>query len=198
MNLVFLTPDIIDCMSLCFADIYNYVKEVKEEKKQIVVDDEVPTISNEKKNILINNALCGADKNLKIDFVNKYEEINDYITSKEYNSIASLLKKCTPEVVAEKNIIFTCKNEFEILLFDKNNDDIIKFLKHLYGKKYDIVAIDENKWEEIKIEYIKNIKSGVKYEYIEEKPKVSKSKKKSTELENSIENIFGEEYKVEE
>ena len=43
----------------------------------------------------------------------------------------------------------------------------------------------------LKDEYIKNIKNDVKYEYIEEK---KNKKKANTELQESIENIFGEEY----
>ena len=47
------------------------------------------------------------------------------------------------------------------------------------------------------IHYTKKIKSGVKYELIDLNKK-KKTRKKTTELESSLENIFGEEYIVEE
>ena len=63
----------------------------------------------------------------------------------------------------------------------------------MYNKKYDLVAIIQEEWEKIKEEYIKNIKSGKKYEYIEIKEKIV-SNSKNTELQNSLESIFGSDY----
>ena len=79
------------------------------------------------------------------------------------------------------------------MLFEKNISDIIKFLKKLFDKKYDIVAVTEEEWLSIKEKYIKDISDGIKYEYIENKS-TKKNNKKNTELQSSIENIFGEEY----
>ena len=114
------------------------------------------------------------------------------MSNKEYNSIANLLLKGEPCVVSDKNIIFKFKNDFECVLFDKNLEDIQKLLKMLYNKKYIVVAISNEEWNEIKKEYISNIKKGVEYKYIDEI--VKKSTKKNTESENSLESIFGNEY----
>ena len=101
--------------------------------------------------------------------------------------------KATPEVVSDKTILFTFKNNFEVVLFEKNIQDIQKLLKVVYNKKYDLVAIIQEEWEKIKEEYIKNIKSGKKYEYIEIKESKKKNSK-NTELQNSVESIFGSDY----
>ncbi len=181
------------------TDIIEEKTEVTEEPKEvnIIINTDEVIIDESEKHILINNALSTADKQKKNDFISSYDQINDYLTSKEFNSIANLLKKATPEVVSDTNILFTLKNHFEVVLFDKNVDLIIKFLKKLYGNKYFVVAITDEDWNKIKEEYIKNIKSGIKYEYIDLK-KEKKSKKKNSELEDSIEDIFGEEYSVED
>ena len=63
----------------------------------------------------------------------------------------------------------------------------------MYNKKYDLVAIIQEEWEKIKEEYIKNIKSGKKYEYVEIKEK-KVINSKNTELQNSLESIFGSDY----
>ena len=170
----------------------------KEEKNSSSVNENITESSEEEipkeiKNNLINNALALASKTDKEEFINKFSEVNDYLTDKKYISLANLLLKSTPEVVSQKNIIFTFKNNFEILLFDKNVDSIIKFLKKIYDKKYDVVAISDEEWQKIKNEYIKNIKNGIKYKYIEKISKTATNKVKS-ELQSSIENIFGEEY----
>ena len=170
------------------------IKEVKNDKE--IVKNEIKEVDDteriENKKIKINNALYGANKILKNDFVSKYSNIKEYISSKEYNSIANLLLKAKPEVVSDKNILFTFQNNFEVVLFEKNEEEIQKFLKILYNKKYSIVGVIENEWLEIKQEYINNLKNGIKYEYIEENKKEKKSKNK-TKLESTVEDLFGEE-----
>jgi DNA polymerase-3 subunit gamma/tau len=161
-------------------------KVEKEEKQEEVVD--------KLKTIKINNALYGANKELKNSFVDTYKSIKEYVPVKEYNSIATLLIKATPEVVAEKNILLTFKNNFEVVLFNKNLEEIQKFLKFIFNTKYSIVAVTVDEWKEIKAEYISNIKNNYKYEYIEEK--TPRKKTKNTELQDSLETIFGEEYTI--
>ena len=75
---------------------------------------------------------------------------------------------------------------------EKNEEEIIKFLKKVIGDKYSIVAVNEDEWQKIKEKYIKDTKNGIKYEYIEENINVKKSSKKS-ELESTVENLFGDD-----
>lgn len=171
-------------------------KVIKKEQEETLIEESHEEENNQEddlKQIKINNSFYNANKELKIEFLSKYGDLNEYISSKKYNSIASLMVKATPEVIGETNILFRFKNTFEVVLFDKNIDDIQKMLKEIYLKKYSIVAITDEEWDKMKAEYIKNIKNGIKYEYIEEKV-VTKKKEKNTELQSSIENIFGDDY----
>ncbi len=159
-------------------------------KEQVI--NNISEDNSEIKKIRINNTLFGANKELKKEFNNNFSKINEYVSSKEYNSISNLLLKSTPEVVSDKNILFTFNDIFEVVLFNKNEDKIQRFLKLIYRKKYSIVAVTKEEWKNIKEEYINKIKSGFKYEYIEEIKNNSRGKK-TTELENTVENLFGEE-----
>ena len=177
--------------------------EVKKEEKpiEIINKDEIKKqeineeIEDENKKIFINNCLCGANKQLKNDFIEKYGQINEYLISKTYNSIANLLIKATPEVVSDKLVIITFNNSFEVSLAEKNKSDIKKLIKKIYKNDYDLIPITVDDWKVIKKEYINNIKNGVEYKYIEPKTTIIK-KKKSSKIENNIEDIFGEKYKV--
>ena len=179
------------------------------EKKEIKIKDNINTeildkdtkINEDKndelnklRNIKINNALFGANKEIKNNFLEKFLTVKEYVSSKDYNSISNLLLKSKPEVVSDKNIIFVFKNSFEVVLFEKNEENIQKFLKIIYNKKYSIVAVTNDEWLKIKEEYINLIKLGKKYEYIDEDNKIVKNKKKTSELENTVENLFGDEY----
>ncbi len=167
---------------------------IEEKETKVEKEEEQEEVVDKLKTIKINNALYGANKELKNSFVETYKSIKEYVPVKEYNSIATLLIKATPEVVAEKNILLTFKNNFEVVLFNKNIEEIQKFLKFIFNTKYSIVAVTVDEWKEIKAEYISNIKNNYKYEYIEEK--TPRKKTKNTELQDSLETIFGEEYTI--
>ena len=153
--------------------------------------DESNNVDAENKKIIINNAFYGANKEIKTKFLKDYSKIKDYMYKKEYTNIINLLEKTVPQVVSDNSIIFSLKNNFEVILFEKNVSEIQKLLKLTYEKVYDIVALSDKDWENEKNEYIKNIKNGVKYSYINKKE--IKTGKKSTVLKNNLDNIFGED-----
>ena len=185
-------------------EIINNNKEVKEELKkdenidQLEVNKEIIIEEKNDKSIIINNVFYGANKEEKEKFLNNFSNINEFLTDKKYNSIANLLIKSTPEVVSDKIVLFSFKNDFEVVLFDKNEDLVKKLLKNVYNKNYEVVAISTEDWKAEKNNYIKNIKSGVKYTYIEEEKKKRVTKKKTNELENTAELIFGDGIIVED
>ena len=174
----------------------NIIKEENIEENEL--KEYIEELQIIDKSRLINNTFSGANKESKEIFINNFSKINELLTDKKYNSIANLLIKATPEVVSDKMVLFSFKNNFEVVLFDKNEDLIKKMLKSIYNKNYEIVAISEENWKEEKNKYIKNIKSGVKYTYIEEKKEKKITKKKKNELENTVSNIFGEDVIVED
>ena len=185
-------------------EIINNNKEVKEKLKkdenidQLEVNKETIIEEKNDKSIIINNVFYGANKEEKEKFLNKFSNINEFLTDKKYNSIANLLIKSTPEVVSDKIVLFSFKNDFEVVLFDKNEDLVKKLLKNVYNKNYEVVAISTEDWKSEKNNYIKNIKSGVKYTYIEEEKKKKVTKKRTNELENTAELIFGDGIIVED
>ena len=182
-------------MALIFNNKNNNEISI-DEKKNNLNNNEI--ISNNKKEPLynkelrINNTLSGANKQLKNDFIDKFFTIKEYVSSKDYNSLANLLIKSIPEVVSDKNVLFTFKNNFEVILFDKNEEEISKLLFKIYNKKYKVVSITNDEWLKIKEKYINDIKNNIKYEYKEEK-KYEKNSNKKTELESTVENIFGDD-----
>ena len=183
-------------MSLLFNNLKNNKNEKTidiSQKEEIIYEKTVlePKINEELRNIKINNSFSGASKELKNKFIEKYNSINEYLSNKKYNALSNLLIKGIPEIVSEKNAIISFKNNFDVILFEKNEDEIQKFIEKIFNKKYSMVAMTEEECNKIKKEYIENIKNGKKYEYKEEKIKTTKKNK--NKLEETIENIFGEE-----
>ena len=71
----------------------------------------------------------------KKDFIEKFGLIDEYMSSKKYNVFASILKKSNVEVVSETNIIFSYKNNFDAVIFNKNMDEIDQFVSKIFKKK---------------------------------------------------------------
>ena len=183
--------------SLLFSAIKKPIKEliVPLEKKENVIEEENVSINDNNfvsKKVRINNTLAEAGIEYKKVFINKFGLINDFISNIQYSSVSSLILKGKPEVVSDKNVLFTFKNIFEVVLFDKNADLIQKMLKEIYSKKYDIVGISEDEWKIIRNKFIEDKKNGIVYNYIKEDKK-NKKKNNVSALENEAESVFGED-----
>ncbi len=171
----------------------NMTQEIVINNSKAANEETANDIVNEIKKIRINNALSGANKKLKIEFLDNFNIIEEYMSSKKYNGIANILKKSNIEVVSNKNIIFSFKNNFDAVLFEKNNIEIDEFITKVFKNEYKTTAVTNEEWKKIKEKYIAKVKNGSTYSYIDEK-KINSKKNNNTELEEKLNDIFGEKY----
>lgn len=191
----------ISSLKMCLMQNKKEEKNIdKIETKNNSKDNEIPIIIEEKQNeekeknksIKINNVFCGPSKELKNNFVKNYEKLKEFLSIKEYNSLVNLLLKATPQIVTETNVLFTFKNNFDIVLFDNKIEEIQDLLRKIFGKKYSVVAVNNEEYSNILKEYKKNIDSGKIYKYIEE-PHIETKDNKNTKIENTAETLFGKD-----
>lgn len=191
----------ISFLKMCLMQNKKEEKNIdKIETKNNSQDNEIPIIIEEKQNeekeknksIKINNVFCGPSKELKNNFVKNYEKLKEFLSIKEYNSLVNLLLKATPQIVTETNVLFTFKNNFDIVLFDNKIEEIQDLLRKIFGKKYSVVAVNNEEYSNILKEYKKNIDSGKIYKYIEE-PHIETKDNKNTKIENTAETLFGKD-----
>lgn len=191
----------ISFLKMCLMQNKKEEKNIdKIETKNNSKDNEIPIIIEEKQNeekeknksIKINNVFCGPSKELKNNFVKNYEKLKEFLSIKEYNSLVNLLLKATPQIVTETNVLFTFKNNFDIVLFDSKIEEIQDLLRKIFGKKYSVVAVNNEEYSNILKEYKKNIDSGKIYKYIEE-PHIETKDNKNTKIENTAETLFGKD-----
>lgn len=191
----------ISFLKMCLMQNKKEEKNIdKIETKNNSKDNEIPIIIEEKQNeekeknksIKINNVFCGPSKELKNNFVKNYEKLKEFLSIKEYNSLVNLLLKATPQIVTETNVLFTFKNNFDIVLFDNKIEEIQDLLRKIFGKKYSVVAVNNEEYSNILKEYKKNIDSGKIYKYIEE-THIETKDNKNTKIENTAETLFGKD-----
>ena len=145
----------ISFLKMCLMQNKKEEKNIdKIETKNNSKDNEIPIIIEEKQNeekeknksIKINNVFCGPSKELKNNFVKNYEKLKEFLSIKEYNSLVNLLLKATPQIVTETNVLFTFKNNFDIVLFDNKIEEIQDLLRKIFGKKYSVVAVNNEEY----------------------------------------------------
>ena len=150
----------------------------------------IENISRKIFSIRINNALAGADKEMLQENKKKLLRVSDFISNEKYNKSVNILKNSELIVSSKDYLIFKYKKENDAKLFNLNIEKIEKLIKEILSKMYKVIAITEEEWAEIKKEYIKNKKNGIKYK-LQPEPVMEKKFNKKTD--SFAEQIFGEE-----
>lgn len=158
--------------------------EPKEEKKvllseqkkeqvitqRVIKDSEVKDIKTfeELKKIRINNSLATGNKTLLSKLKNEWRKISEYSVNQVYGVDAGMLLDSTLALVSENNLLVVFPYQS---MADRANNDIPRIeeiLKLTFNNEYKFIALDDNEWNKVKKEYIKNLKNNIKYSYIEE------------------------------
>ncbi len=164
-----------------------------DKNENINIETKQNLIDSDLKDIRINNVFSGANKEILNSVNSKYYLINDYISNKKYNMVSILLSSGRIVVASDKYLLFSFKNKSDVLKFDSIYKQIEQFLKKIYDESYKIVAVSDKEWEEMKNNYINNIKNKISYVFIEENDVKLEMSENSNALENSALNIFGED-----
>lgn len=141
------------------------------------------------RSIRINNSFCGASKEEKISFSDKWSQLIKKLSfESDYNALG-LIENAKIEVVSKTNVIFSFLNSNDSIIFNSNLIGIEKKYNDLNDSDYKFFAISDADWNLEKQNFIKN--KDKKYEYIDENVKMSNINE--SELENLAQDLFGED-----
>ena len=152
--------------------LLDYFQIANEIKKQPITEpdkqDEKPIVANnqiEKKeiDIRINNTFVNAQKQY---LESARELIRGFANDCKTGKVKSIIIDSIPVASSDTNMILTCSSFHGANEANEMLDEIEKMLLEVTGKNYKMVFITQENWEQVKNEYIKNLKSGKKYEYI--------------------------------
>ena len=156
--------------NLTDMDVNNFAKETNNNfsisKNNIV--SSITKFSDKLKKIRINNSFSTASKLNKDEFVKKWDTINQSSILDDFSSIAGIIDDVDVLVVGDNNVIFLTKYDSLLERIYNYVDDFERLLYLFFNKKYKIVFLANDEWIYEKNNYIKNIKSGKKYIYINE------------------------------
>jgi len=160
--------------------------------QEIILEEKEPEIDQ---NRVINNCFARASKQEKQMFESKWNTITDYALDSKLGAVASFIADGKICAVGEGEVIISFTYDSMVSRGLNLMEKVQKLLEKVYNKQYDVAFITDSKWNDIKKEYVKNIKDGYTYEYVPiehvEKPKQKKEKKGNTITDQAIE-LFGD------
>jgi len=136
----------------------------KNEKKIISGKTEKPLMcSYTFKEALINNTIALASREYKNEVKKAFLELDKTLVNSKNKSIIMLLKDSTINAASENRLLLTYKYDNLVFEHDENNNKIEKLVSELLSRKYKVVAITEDKWDELRPKFLelKNINKKI-------------------------------------
>jgi DNA polymerase III subunit gamma/tau len=185
-------PEIIN------LDLTNPKKEEIKKDKDDEKDQKTEDTKNEKisvefdkiKEIRINNALAGLDKKETKKIKEEMSNLEEFSVNTKFKKLVSLLIDGDLKAFGNNQIIYVFEENY---CSDKFNDQLEKVEELIFkitGQKYKAIAVEKDRWEQIKKDFNSKIK---KYFYIEDNFDIQMfAKKEKKEDANKITNTFGD------
>lgn len=181
---------------MCEVEKTNITSDIKNKdsvstlfKPEFEKDESNIKIKNE---LRINNALARADKKILNDVQKKFNNIDEYSSTKTFNNAFSILEEGSIVVASDEYLILQFEYESTVTLFYKYINEVEELLKKVLEKKYKLSALTKNGWNELKKEYINN-RSKFVYQTEENVIEEPNNKNISSNEINSVFDIFGED-----
>ena len=171
--------------------IYDEKKSITTDKKIVKreLDENIILKINELKKIRINNALSKFDKKELLSFKKNLDLMKELLMNPDYSSNVSLILDGELKVKGNQNLIFVYEVKSLEECFNQSLIQIQKIFYLVFKQEFKPIAVNQEEWEKIKVEFNNNIKQNkLAYEYKDEMPleKIFKTKEKSQKIKNNI------------
>lgn len=162
--------------------------------KNNIVEKNIPKILNlsEIMSIRINNTLALADKKLLKSETLLFEKLKDYAFDQDFGYVVCALLDSKLRVVSPDNMIVS----YEYNSMVDRNLDILQKMIEIYNKitnsNKKIAIVSDEEWENIREEYISNLKNKVEYKVLEEPKVIFEDLEKNDIISSSAVELFGD------
>lgn len=175
------TSDNIDSVvSKDILSINNNTNVLQKENEYDIDNSNIQEIID----IRINNTFAQADKAELISDKTNFERLNEYTFDQNIGYLVCALLDGVIRVSSKNSVVISYEYDSVVNENIGRLTEFEKTLKDIANIDKKIAIITNKKWDEVKLEYIKNLKSGHKYEYIEEPIFVSNIVKKEKNKKN--------------
>lgn len=125
-------------------------------------------IDSKKVDIRINNSFAGASKVELNNVRSKWKELERYVFDSSCGALICELIDCVPVVCTDKNLMISTDYESQANKINADFKSYESILKEKLDIVTDLVAVSNDKWSNLRKEYVQKIKNNDKYTYIDE------------------------------
>lgn len=171
------------------TEISSVSDEINEDKNDIDENSgqELEILENLKK-IRINNCFCNAKK----EYLNELKQLwTELSTSPIPDEILNLLVDSEIVAASDTNVLLVNPLASTALLINRQIDEITDYLCEFFDRELKFIALSSDEWVIEKTKYIEHLKSGKKYDYIEElEQEKTKVDEDISDIEKMAQDIF--------
>lgn len=113
--------------------------------------------------IVINNTFATASRDYLTNLLDKWRDVSEYIADARYVAISSFLADVVPRAAGNDYAILSGKYASIVDGVNSNLSLFERLLDDMIGHKMKVIALNDDVWEQKKIEYVNNRKSGRQY-----------------------------------
>ena len=137
--------------------------------------------------IRVSNTLSNFSKKTTLELKEQLVKVMDYVLDKDYGNYASMILDGELKAASNEYMIFSYDNSHSANLFNQNIKKIEELLNLIFNKKYKVISVELENWNEIKQSFNNKTK---KYTYREENIDIEEIVNK--ESNDDIKELFGE------
>lgn len=113
--------------------------------------------------IVINNTFATASRDYLTNLLDKWRDVSEYIADARYVAISSFLADVVPRAAGNDYAILSGKYASIVDGVNSNLSLFERLLEDMIGHKVKVIALNDDIWEQKKLEYVNNRKSGKQY-----------------------------------
>lgn len=153
------------------AEPGDIIKKPVEKHNNVAINNNTPVYKSKKivlptddyVEIVINNTFATASRDYLTNLLDKWRDVSEYIADARYVAISSFLADIVPRAAGNDYAILSGKYASIVDGVNSNLSLFERLLDDMIGHKVKVIALNDEVWEQKKLEYVNNRKSGRQY-----------------------------------
>ena len=153
------------------AEPGDIIKKSVEKQNNVAINNNTPVYKSKKivlptddyVEIVINNTFATASRDYLTNLLDKWRDVSEYIADARYVAISSFLTDIVPRAAGNDYAILSGKYASIVDGVNSNLSLFERLLEDMIGHKVKVIALNDDVWEQKKLEYVNNRKSGKQY-----------------------------------
>ncbi len=141
----------------------------------------------------VNNTMATADKKLLLEEVNKFELLKDFSFDQKVGALVNSLLDSKIRACGKNDFIISYSSTATVEQNLENLFSLNDVYNDITGSDKLIAIVSDKRWNEIKNDYISNLKNGVKYKLLKEPDPVFEVGEKDDIITSSAVDLFGKD-----